>query len=98
MPSLLEEIRREYHRCAPFMDRLETVYAAMDRKYEEAATYYGFHCTGCKDNCCRTRFYHHTLLEYLHLMKGYDSLDPDTVWNVVETKLPILLEQSRNLL
>ena len=31
----------------------------------------GFQCTGCPDNCCRTRFYHHTLLEYLYLHEGF---------------------------
>ena len=29
------------------------------------------------------------------LVHGYDSLDPATVWNVVETKLDILLKQAR---
>ena len=32
------------------------------------------------------------------LVHGYDSLNPETVWNVVETKLETLLEQSRVLL
>lgn len=77
MPSLLEKIQRGYERYGPFLDRLETAYAGMGRKYDEAADHYGFHCSGCTDNCCRTRFYHHTLLEYLHLMKGYHTLDPD---------------------
>ena len=47
----------------------------MDKKYQEAADYYNFHCTGCEDNCCFTRFYHHTLLEYLYIMEGYNILD-----------------------
>ena len=32
------------------------------------------------------------------LVHGYDSVNPDTVWNVVETKLNTLLEQSKGLL
>jgi uncharacterized protein with HEPN domain len=32
------------------------------------------------------------------LVHGYDSLNPETVWNVIETKLDILLKQSRALL
>ncbi len=32
------------------------------------------------------------------LVHGYDSLNPKTVWNVVETKLEPLLKQSRALL
>ena len=32
------------------------------------------------------------------LVHGYDSLNPDTVWNVVEVKLDSLLGQARRLL
>ena len=32
------------------------------------------------------------------LVHGYDSLDPDTVWNVVETKIAVLLKQARELI
>ena len=32
------------------------------------------------------------------LVHGYDSLDPYTVWNVVETKIVVLLQQARELL
>jgi len=32
------------------------------------------------------------------LVHSYDSLNPDTVWNVVETKLSSLLEQAKQLL
>lgn len=46
----------------------------MDKKYQEAADYYNFYCTGCKDNCCFTRFYHYTFLEYLYIMEGYHTL------------------------
>jgi len=46
----------------------------MDEKYQEGADYYNFHCTGCEDSCCFTRFYHHTLLEYLYIMEGYHIL------------------------
>jgi Fe-S-cluster containining protein len=59
----------------PFLDRLTALYGDMDRKYREAAEYYGFQCNGCEDNCCFTRFYHYTLLEYLYIMKGYYLLD-----------------------
>lgn len=59
----------------PFLDRLKIIYAAMDQKYKEAAEYYGFDCKGCKDNCCLTRFYHHTVLEYLYIFHGYNTLE-----------------------
>ncbi len=59
---------------APFLERLKIIYSAMDKKYQEAADYYNFYCTGCDDNCCFTRFYHHTLLEYFYIMEGYNTL------------------------
>jgi len=48
---------------AAFIDRLKQIYTAMDRAYDRAADPYGFTCDGCADNCCRTRFYHHTVIE-----------------------------------
>jgi len=49
----------------------------MDQKYKEAAEYYGFYCEGCEDNCCRARFYHHSLLEYLYIIEGCPTLSQD---------------------
>ena len=60
---------------SPYLDTLINIYAAMDRAYNLAAAHYGFKCTGCEDNCCYTRFYHYTYLEYGYLLKGYRSLD-----------------------
>jgi Fe-S-cluster containining protein len=57
-----------------FFDRLQCIFAAMDRQYAEVAKHYGFHCTGCEDNCCRTRFNHHTYLEYLYIHAGLNQL------------------------
>lgn len=62
----------------PMLHRLSELYSTMDRHYAEAASHYGFQCNGCRDNCCETRFYHHTLIEYLYLMQGVDQLPPDT--------------------
>jgi len=59
----------------PFLCRLEEIYMAMDRQYDEAAGRYGFDCRGCEENCCRTRFYHYTVAEYLYLHQGYGRLD-----------------------
>lgn len=58
----------------PFLERLKSVYEAMDAKYQAAADYYGFDCKGCDDNCCFTRFYHYTLLEYLYIFQGLNNL------------------------
>ncbi|MDY6793584.1 MAG: hypothetical protein SWH54_20150 [Thermodesulfobacteriota bacterium] len=60
-----------------FLNQLRAIYALMDLKYKEAAAYYGFDCTGCEDNCCMTRFYHHTVLEYLYILKAFHQLDPE---------------------
>ena len=67
--------RCDDYTCLPFLERLKRIYGTMDRKYIEAAEYYNFHCTGCEDNCCFTRFYHHTLLEYLYIYEGFKTLD-----------------------
>lgn len=42
---------------------------------------------------------HRSIIGFRHvLVHGYANLDPDTVWNVVETKVGVLLEQARVLL
>lgn len=65
-----------FHRMdlwAPFMDRLQALFADMDAEYERIAASCGFKCRGCEDNCCLTRFYHHTIAEYLYLWMGFQS-------------------------
>ena len=57
-----------------FIQQLKRIYAAMDDAYGRAAEQYGFSCDGCRDNCCRTRFYHHSLIEYLYLKEGLMAL------------------------
>jgi Fe-S-cluster containining protein len=66
--------RRRY---LPLLSRLEILFDEMDRAYAQVSDRYGFQCNGCSDNCCLTRFYHHTLLEYLYLVEGMRSLEPD---------------------
>ena len=42
---------------------------------------------------------HRSIIGFRHvLVHGYDSLDPDTVWNVVEMKIALLLKQANELL
>lgn len=42
---------------------------------------------------------HRSIIGFRHvLVHGYDSLDPYTVWNVIETKIAALLRQARELL
>jgi Fe-S-cluster containining protein len=57
-----------------FIERLKKIYAAMDEAYRRAARYYRFSCDGCRDNCCRSRFYHHTVIEHVYLIKGLKTL------------------------
>lgn len=59
------------------MDQLKNIFEEMDLAYDRAAGQYGFHCSGCKDNCCLTRFYHHTHLEYYYIREGFRALPPD---------------------
>ncbi|HDL07201.1 MAG TPA: hypothetical protein ENG35_00480 [Desulfobacteraceae bacterium] len=72
----IDEIVMRSDKYAGFLSRLSDIYAFMDRKYKEAADYYGFNCMGCDDTCCRTLFYHHTVVEYLYLIEGYRNIDP----------------------
>jgi Fe-S-cluster containining protein len=50
------------------------LFAQMDADYDRTAAKAGFVCNGCEDNCCRTRFYHHTLVELLYLQSGLVAL------------------------
>ena len=63
-----------YTSYAPFLDQLTHIFASMDKAYREAANYYHFHCKGCENSCCFTRFYHYTLLEYFFILEGYQRL------------------------
>ena len=75
MNSLAENIISQEEKYSVILDRLELIYKKMDDKYKELSGYYGFYCTGCEDNCCFARFYHHTFAEYLYIKKGLDTLD-----------------------
>ena len=58
-----------------FLDRLRDIFTAMDLEYARAASHYQFHCDGCKNSCCLTRFYHHTYLEYFYFRRSFEKLD-----------------------
>lgn len=61
----------------PLLKKLAALYERMDGEYQKAALANGFQCRGCADNCCFTRFYHHTLAEYLYLKEGLGRLTGD---------------------
>ena len=69
--------------CQPFLSELETLFNIMDQEYERVSGEYGFACTGCADNCCQTRFYHHTLLEFTYLSKGFRTLADRERQNII---------------
>ena len=71
---LTDKLQQNARAIQDFLVELEQVFNGMDEKYNEVAGQYGFVCTGCRDNCCLTRFYHHTVLEYAFLKKGFDTL------------------------
>lgn len=56
--------------CILLLERLSLIYAEMDQAYRQTAGLNGFECHGCDDNCCRSLFYHYTLIECLYLVKG----------------------------
>jgi len=74
MLNINESLTGDSRTAGPFLEKLKDIYTDMDRAYAQAAACYGFDCRGCSDNCCRTLFYHHTVLEYLYLMKGWIGL------------------------
>ena len=54
-----------------FFKKLADLYAEMDACYDRTARAYGFECNGCADNCCQTRFYHHTHIERAYFLSGF---------------------------
>ncbi len=59
---------------AVFMDKLFKIYGEIDRVCRDSAEHYGFSCDGCDDNCCKTVFYHYTVVESFALLEGFDKL------------------------
>ena len=72
------------HLLDDFLGRLEEIFSAMDAEYSRAIDHYQFHCDGCTDNCCLTRFHHHTYLEYCYLVSGFERLSPARKDEVLE--------------
>jgi hypothetical protein len=74
MKRIFESIRPQDEALSPWIDKLVALFKAMDDGYAKAADRHGFVCRGCEDNCCQSRFYHHTLLEYMSIYRGYSRL------------------------
>ncbi len=75
MDRRINEIIHQVESFAPFEKHVEGFYAELDSAYQAVADGYGFACSGCEDNCCRSRFSHHTLLELVYLRTGLRRLD-----------------------
>ena len=84
MDVLKKKMQQDQQQVRPFLQALARVFATMDAKYDQVADQYGFECRGCKDNCCLTRFYHHTVLEYAYLKQGFEALAHDKKQNILE--------------
>ncbi len=91
MPAPLLTTRNRYR---PLLNRLATLFGGMDRAYAAVADQYGFRCNGCVDNCCLTRFHHHTFLEYLYLVEGVRVLEPDLRRTVQKQALTVYNEMA----
>jgi Fe-S-cluster containining protein len=71
---------------------LVDIYAAMDHAYSVVADQLGFVCSGCEKNCCRSRFYHYTYLEYFYLLEGLNQLEPALRLSVRQTSAKVRQE------
>lgn len=58
-----------------YIQRVSEIFRSIDSLYEMAQKHYGFSCEGCADNCCVTKFHHHTVTEELLLAEGLKKLD-----------------------
>ncbi|MDA8137806.1 MAG: YkgJ family cysteine cluster protein [Desulfobacteraceae bacterium] len=66
------------------MTTVAELFQRMENAYHQTAQANGFQCRGCADNCCLTRFYHHTLTEYLYLRQGLSDLPESDQKRVVK--------------
>ena len=80
----------------PFRQSVIYLFEQMDRAYDAAARNSGFVCNGCRDNCCLTRFYHHTLVEYLYIKSGLEEIGPQALADV-KIRAMAALEQTAKM-
>jgi len=65
-------MREKRLRNTPF-ERLSLLYSEMEGAYDLTAAKIGLTCRGCRDNCCKSYFQHHTYIEWAYLWKGIRS-------------------------
>ncbi len=71
---LLAKITHSADGNAEHIEAVTMLFRKIDAAYSKTAHTYGFRCAGCRDNCCETLFYHHTLTEYIFLQSGFGDL------------------------
>jgi hypothetical protein len=69
---------------SPIAEELGRIYSAMEREYDRVALEIGLSCEGCRDNCCRSYFRHHTYLEWAYLWQGLRQLEQSRVDRFLE--------------
>jgi Fe-S-cluster containining protein len=77
-----------------FFERLDHIYQEMEKRYSIVADALDFTCAGCNDNCCYTHFRHHTLIEFLFLAEGINSLDHDLRAEIVQKASEVVSKTS----
>jgi len=75
--------------------QLKSLYGSMDAEYTKVAKQYEFQCKGCKDNCCKTLFYHHTYIEYLYLLKGFEKVNKSKQKQIINNCILVSKEHQK---
>jgi Fe-S-cluster containining protein len=80
---------------AGMIKQLKRIYSSMDQEYKRAADHYGFNCDGCRDNCCRTRFCHHTYVEFLYIIEGIKTLTRERQKEITSQAMTVVYETAK---
>ncbi len=83
MNSIVDTYFSHRQQLRPLLDQLKAIFDGMDAAYTAVADSYGFQCSGCTENCCLTRFYHHTLVEFAYLIEGMATLAPASRQSII---------------
>lgn len=78
------------------LDRVARLFNRLDAAYSRISDQYGFVCHECEDNCCRSLFYHHTIVEYTYLYAGFKALPYHQRQALIEKALRVSHEQNRS--
>jgi len=85
------------HSSEKYVNQIEHIFQLMDEAYQKAADVYKFVCNGCKDNCCETRFFHHTHIECIYLIEGFKQLSEQQKTSIIENATNVV-ERTKILL